>query len=212
MPSQYQGMNHVAKQSTLVIRVCRMAAIQFTCQITMWADIGTIRLCRVEETRATMRRNLVHSGGEFEESIAFGFQSIYPIVSFDRSIQILLIRFLILWNHARSFQSTMSKVPVNLAISKGAGVLHNQAIVANGMVFCSGQLPADLESGELVAGDIKQNTVSLGFSNPNVTFSFQPEAYWDIIGKMHWELESCSWGCWIKPWECGQGQHFSRRY
>ncbi len=57
----------------------------------------------------------------------------------------------------------MSKVPVNLAISKGAGVLHNQAIVANGMVFCSGQLPADLATGELVAGDIKQNTACYEF-------------------------------------------------
>ncbi|PVH89413.1 endoribonuclease L-PSP [Cadophora sp. DSE1049] len=52
----------------------------------------------------------------------------------------------------------MEKVPINLKISKGAGILHNQAIVANGMVYCSGQLPADLGTGELVPGDIKQNT------------------------------------------------------
>jgi len=55
----------------------------------------------------------------------------------------------------------MAKVPINLKISKGAGVLHNQAIVANGMVYCSGQLPANLETGELVLGDIKQNTVRI---------------------------------------------------
>jgi enamine deaminase RidA (YjgF/YER057c/UK114 family) len=55
----------------------------------------------------------------------------------------------------------MSKVPVNLATSKGTGILHNQAIIANGVVYCSGQVPADMTTGEIVPGDIQKHTVRL---------------------------------------------------
>ncbi|TVY36612.1 Protein mmf1, mitochondrial [Lachnellula subtilissima] len=50
------------------------------------------------------------------------------------------------------------KVAVNIATSKGTGILHNQAIVANGVVYCSGQVPADLTTGEIVAGGIQEHT------------------------------------------------------
>jgi len=53
----------------------------------------------------------------------------------------------------------MSKVPINLATSKGTGILHNQAIIANGVVYCSGQVPADMTTGEIVPGGIKEHTV-----------------------------------------------------
>ena len=56
----------------------------------------------------------------------------------------------------------MSKTPFNVLNSKGAGVLHNQAIVATGpLVFCSGQVPAELTTGEIAKGDVKQHTVSI---------------------------------------------------
>jgi len=58
----------------------------------------------------------------------------------------------------------MSKASVNVENSKGAGVLHNQAILANGVVYCSGQVPADLATGEIVDGDIKEHTVCNPFS------------------------------------------------
>ncbi|TVY87483.1 Protein mmf1, mitochondrial [Lachnellula willkommii] len=48
--------------------------------------------------------------------------------------------------------------PINIETSKGTGILHNQAIVANGVVYCSGQVPADLTTGEIVAGGIKEYT------------------------------------------------------
>lgn len=40
----------------------------------------------------------------------------------------------------------------------GAIGLYSQAVVANGFVFCSGQIPFDPETGELVGGDIKKQT------------------------------------------------------
>jgi enamine deaminase RidA (YjgF/YER057c/UK114 family) len=55
----------------------------------------------------------------------------------------------------------MSKVPVNLVASKGTGILHNQAIIANGVVYCSGQVPADMTTGEIVPGDIQKHTVCI---------------------------------------------------
>lgn len=39
--------------------------------------------------------------------------------------------------------------------------IYNQAIVANGTVYCSGQVALDPESGKLVEGDIKARTVHL---------------------------------------------------
>lgn len=62
----------------------------------------------------------------------------------------------------------MSKIPVNVPNSKGAGILHNQAIVATGpLVFCSGQVPADLTTGEITKGDVSQHTVSISFQDMN---------------------------------------------
>lgn len=37
--------------------------------------------------------------------------------------------------------------------------IYNQAIVANGMVYCSGQVPMDPVTGELIDGDVKAHTV-----------------------------------------------------
>jgi enamine deaminase RidA (YjgF/YER057c/UK114 family) len=41
-----------------------------------------------------------------------------------------------------------------------AGVL-NQAIIANGTVYCSGQVAIDPATGKMVEGDVKARTVSL---------------------------------------------------
>ncbi|GAB6062445.1 RidA family protein [Deferrisoma palaeochoriense] len=35
---------------------------------------------------------------------------------------------------------------------------YSQAVVAGGFVFCSGQIPLDPETGEMVAGDIREQT------------------------------------------------------
>ncbi|MBX3294600.1 MAG: RidA family protein [Acidobacteria bacterium] len=35
---------------------------------------------------------------------------------------------------------------------------YSQAIVANGMVFCSGQIPIDPATGEFVSGDVSEQT------------------------------------------------------
>jgi hypothetical protein len=39
--------------------------------------------------------------------------------------------------------------------------IYSQAIVANGMVYCSGAVPMDAETGKLIDGDIKAHTVRL---------------------------------------------------
>jgi hypothetical protein len=37
--------------------------------------------------------------------------------------------------------------------------IYSQAIVANGMVYCSGAVPMDAETGKLIDGDIQAHTV-----------------------------------------------------
>lgn len=47
--------------------------------------------------------------------------------------------------------------------------IYSQAIKANGMVFCSGAVPMDAETGKLIDGDIQAHTVSLSlvhYPNP----------------------------------------------
>ncbi|TVY81207.1 2-iminobutanoate/2-iminopropanoate deaminase [Lachnellula suecica] len=115
----------------------------------------------------------------------------------------------------------MSKVPVNLETSKGTGVLHNQVIRANGLVYCSGQIPADLVTGDIVDGDIKQHThqciqnlkavlEAAGSSLEKVVkvnvfiidmknFALMNEVYtqyWGEVKPMHWGTEFTTWsGC-----------------
>ena len=38
--------------------------------------------------------------------------------------------------------------------------IYSQAIVCNGMVYCSGAVPMDAETGKLIEGDVKAHTVS----------------------------------------------------
>lgn len=46
--------------------------------------------------------------------------------------------------------------------------IYSQAIIANGVVYCSGAVAMDPVTGELIEGDIKDRTVSthLGISQP----------------------------------------------
>lgn len=53
----------------------------------------------------------------------------------------------------------MSRVPVKTDKAPRPRPVYNQAIVANGFVFCSGQLPKDL-SGKIVDGTVQDHTVS----------------------------------------------------
>lgn len=38
--------------------------------------------------------------------------------------------------------------------------IYSQAIVANGVVYCSGAVPMDASTGKLIDGDVKAHTVS----------------------------------------------------
>ncbi|CAG9998303.1 unnamed protein product, partial [Clonostachys byssicola] len=53
--------------------------------------------------------------------------------------------------------STMSKVPIYTDKAPKPRPVYNQAIKANGFVFCSGQLPKDL-NGTLVEGTVQDRT------------------------------------------------------
>ena len=53
----------------------------------------------------------------------------------------------------------MSKVAIYTDKAPKPRPVYNQAIVANGLVFCSGQLPKDLE-GKIVEGTVQDRTVS----------------------------------------------------
>ncbi|MFN2587979.1 MAG: RidA family protein [Actinomycetota bacterium] len=52
----------------------------------------------------------------------------------------------------------MSKQIVSTASAPAAVGPYSQAIVSNGLVFCSGQIPLDPESGELVVGTVADQT------------------------------------------------------
>jgi 2-iminobutanoate/2-iminopropanoate deaminase len=52
----------------------------------------------------------------------------------------------------------MKKSIVNTTAAPAAVGPYSQAIVANGFVFCSGQIPLDPSSGELVEGSIAEQT------------------------------------------------------
>jgi enamine deaminase RidA (YjgF/YER057c/UK114 family) len=42
--------------------------------------------------------------------------------------------------------------------------IYSQAIICNGMVYCSGAVPMDPETGKLIDGDVKAHTVLLPYS------------------------------------------------
>jgi len=39
--------------------------------------------------------------------------------------------------------------------------IYSQAIIANGVVYCSGAVPMDATTGKLIDGDVKAHTVSI---------------------------------------------------
>lgn len=52
----------------------------------------------------------------------------------------------------------MGKEVIRPSISFNLDLPFSPAIRANGFIFCSGQLPMDMDTGEIVKGDIKQQT------------------------------------------------------
>ncbi|KAH8811332.1 putative L-PSP endoribonuclease family protein [Xylogone sp. PMI_703] len=53
----------------------------------------------------------------------------------------------------------MSRLPVYTAEAPSPRVgVYSQAIVANGFVYCSGSLPADPTTGQIIEGDVKAHT------------------------------------------------------
>lgn len=58
----------------------------------------------------------------------------------------------------------MSRTPVFTTDAPPPRVgIYSQAIVCNGLVYCSGSLPADPEMGQLIEGDITAHTVCYTF-------------------------------------------------
>ena len=54
-----------------------------------------------------------------------------------------------------------AKAPVNTtAAPKALSGIYNQAIVANGLVFCSGVVALDKDTMKIKEGDVKAHTVS----------------------------------------------------
>lgn len=60
--------------------------------------------------------------------------------------------------------STKTPILTDKAPKPLAGI-YNQAIVANGTVYCSGAVAMDPETGKLVDGDVKAHTVLPSFSH-----------------------------------------------
>jgi enamine deaminase RidA (YjgF/YER057c/UK114 family) len=53
-----------------------------------------------------------------------------------------------------------AKIPVNTDMApKALPGIYNQAIVAHGMVFCSGAVALDKHTGRIIDGDVKAHTV-----------------------------------------------------
>ena len=58
----------------------------------------------------------------------------------------------------------MGKIAINTAEAPEARPgIYNQAIVANGFVYCSGSLPVDATTGHIINGDIQTHTVRKAF-------------------------------------------------
>lgn len=60
--------------------------------------------------------------------------------------------------------SSSSKQPIlTESAPKPLPGIYSQAIVANGFVYCSGQVPMDPSTGKLIDGDVAAHTVSISF-------------------------------------------------
>ena len=57
---------------------------------------------------------------------------------------------------------------------------YSQAIAANGFIFCSGQIPADAETGQLSTGTIEEQT-RLVFKNIGAVLEAAGSSYADIV-------------------------------
>ncbi|KAF9109617.1 hypothetical protein BGX27_007398 [Mortierella sp. AM989] len=71
--------------------------------------------------------------------------------------QIALNRLSAIKNQLRGMSTTVNKI-VHTATAPAAIGPYSQGIVANGFVFCSGSIPVDPSSGNVVAGGVKEQT------------------------------------------------------
>jgi enamine deaminase RidA (YjgF/YER057c/UK114 family) len=56
----------------------------------------------------------------------------------------------------------MSRIPVSTSEAPPPRVgIYSQAMVAGGLVFCSGSMPADPKTGAIIEGDVQVHTVSV---------------------------------------------------
>ncbi|KAF9992253.1 hypothetical protein BGZ79_003324 [Entomortierella chlamydospora] len=71
--------------------------------------------------------------------------------------RIALNRLAAITNQMRGMSTTTNKI-VHTATAPAAIGPYSQAIVANGLVFCSGSIPVDPANGNVVAGGVKEQT------------------------------------------------------
>ena len=74
----------------------------------------------------------------------------------------------------------MKKKPIQTDQAPKAIGPYSQAIVANGFVFCSGQIPLDPASGELVAGTIEDQTRQV-LKNLGAVLEAAGSSYDDVV-------------------------------
>jgi enamine deaminase RidA (YjgF/YER057c/UK114 family) len=73
--------------------------------------------------------------------------------------------------YTRQIPKKMSKTPINTTNAPAARPgLYNQAIVANGVVYCSGSLPVNPKTMAIIDGDIQAHTVCRLFVFGEATF------------------------------------------
>lgn len=84
------------------------------------------------------------------------------------------------------------KIPVNTdKAPKALSGIYNQAIVANGMVFCSGVVALDKDTMKIIDGDVKAHTVSLqpiADARENIVLN-------RLLARNHQELDYCARVC-----------------
>ena len=84
--------------------------------------------------------------------------------------------------------------------------IYNQAIVANGTVYCSGSIGMDPNTKQLVEGDIGARTVRNSSFDPDI-IAAEPPPDTDLQ-----ELGRCPRSRWYIPRERDQGQHLHSRH
>lgn len=79
--------------------------------------------------------------------------------------------------------------------------IYNQAIVANGTVYCSGAVAMDPATGKIIDGDVQAHTVSQSSNSPNDTLGINLSA-----ASMYQEPHGSARGSWHQHRPCCESQ------